>query len=302
MDETDPAISLMLLRNSRTPYRALAKALNLSVNAVHRRVQDMQDAGIIRGFTARPSLGAAGAMQVYIFGTSRAEPLRDVPAKLSSKDSIFWVGQAGGGYLYVGAYLKNGDELSKLTEFIKETAEMPSPRIGVISGPETYSPPKREMDTLDWQIIDRLREDSRRSIADVAAEVSTATRTMRRRLKWMVDEEQIELTTRWYPDASDDIISIFHVKRAPTDMRGLYELCRRFSPNLLFPIPLMNVPEETLFFSWTRTMKELKDLRGKIEAEPDVTSVSMNILYTGDIYPTWIDELPKRRDYAENRT
>jgi DNA-binding Lrp family transcriptional regulator len=52
MDETDIAINLMLLTNSRTPYRVLAGRLKLSVNAIHKRIQAMIEAGIIRGFTA----------------------------------------------------------------------------------------------------------------------------------------------------------------------------------------------------------------------------------------------------------
>ncbi|MGD0804819.1 MAG: winged helix-turn-helix transcriptional regulator [Candidatus Bathyarchaeia archaeon] len=50
MEETDIALSWALLQNSRTPYRALASRLNLSVNVVHKRIQAMVGSGVIRGF------------------------------------------------------------------------------------------------------------------------------------------------------------------------------------------------------------------------------------------------------------
>jgi DNA-binding Lrp family transcriptional regulator len=39
MDETDVALCRLLVYNSRTPYSELAKALDTSVQNVHRRVQ-----------------------------------------------------------------------------------------------------------------------------------------------------------------------------------------------------------------------------------------------------------------------
>ena len=38
MDETDVVLSLLLLANSGTPHRRLADKLNLSVNAVRKRI------------------------------------------------------------------------------------------------------------------------------------------------------------------------------------------------------------------------------------------------------------------------
>jgi DNA-binding Lrp family transcriptional regulator len=61
---------MMLLSNSRTPYRALAEKLNLSVNAVHKRVQTLIDQGIIREFIARPGFAATGALIALVHGAT----------------------------------------------------------------------------------------------------------------------------------------------------------------------------------------------------------------------------------------
>ena len=65
MDKTDVILCMMLLANSRLSYRELAEKLNLSVTAVHNRIQVLIDMGIIRKFTARPSIFAQNAIHVF---------------------------------------------------------------------------------------------------------------------------------------------------------------------------------------------------------------------------------------------
>jgi DNA-binding Lrp family transcriptional regulator len=300
MDETDLAISLMLLTNSRTPYRVLAGRLKLSVNAIHKRIQAMIEAGIIRGFTARPNTVAIGALNVYTYGSARAEPLRDLPAKLSRNDSVYWVAQAGGGYIYVGAYVKGLGGLSVVSDYIRKTAEMPSPTVGIIDYGFNIMAPAEVLDALDWQIIHSLSEDSRRPVADVAKDLGTSTKTVRRRLGRMIKENLVELSIKWYPDASDDIMSIFHAKLAMEARVDSVELNRKYAPHILYQLHFSNLPDEHLIFTWTRTMKELKELKEGIEKESSFRSVAMNILYTGEIFPTWRDSLPRMMGWPEN--
>jgi DNA-binding Lrp family transcriptional regulator len=73
MDKTDVILSMLLLANSRTPYRELADKLNLSANAVHKRIQSLIDVGVIRKFTAKISLPALQAVVVILCGKSEAE-------------------------------------------------------------------------------------------------------------------------------------------------------------------------------------------------------------------------------------
>lgn len=67
MDKTDIFLIQLLLANSRLPYAELAKKLNLSVNAVHKRIQSLVEMGVIRRFTAKVS---HFAVQVFIYGNS----------------------------------------------------------------------------------------------------------------------------------------------------------------------------------------------------------------------------------------
>jgi DNA-binding Lrp family transcriptional regulator len=57
MDEVDIRLCGLLMVNSRTPYRELAEALGLSLQAVHRRIQVMQEVGVIVGFPGGLAIG-----------------------------------------------------------------------------------------------------------------------------------------------------------------------------------------------------------------------------------------------------
>jgi len=293
MDETDIALSLMLLQNSRIPYRALAEKLNLSVSAIHARIQAMVEAGVIRGFTALPSLRVTSSLLTYTYGQTRAENLNELTSKLSANDSIFWVAQAGGGYLYIGSYVRNLGGLSALSEFLAKTADMPDPKVGIIAEFSSNPiPPRQSLDSLDWRIIQELSNDSRRPLAEIAEALNASAKTVRRRLNTMVEKSLIDLSIRWYPDASDDIISVLHTRHASGKSLDLKNVYRMLSPHILFPVSFINLPNENLFFIWTRNMKELKELRQRVEADTTFSLVQMNILYTGEIFPTWRDTLP----------
>ncbi|MHA2120242.1 MAG: winged helix-turn-helix transcriptional regulator, partial [Promethearchaeota archaeon] len=68
MDEVDFGICMMLVQNSRIPYRELAEVFKMSVNSVHKRIKSMVDIGIIRNFNTKLSiLNFANPIHVIMF-------------------------------------------------------------------------------------------------------------------------------------------------------------------------------------------------------------------------------------------
>ena len=125
MDKTDMSLILLLLQNSRLSYAELADKLNLSVNAVHKRIQQLIETDVIHKFTAKVSILASQAIPVYIFGTSQLASFKDLPDKLRSHGSIYWLAIGSGKFLYIGAYIRNLAELEPIISFIKKEAAAP---------------------------------------------------------------------------------------------------------------------------------------------------------------------------------
>jgi DNA-binding Lrp family transcriptional regulator len=133
MDKTDIVLIQLLLANSRQSYAELAEKLNLSVNAIHKRIQLLTEAGVIRKFTAKPSIFAAKATTVFIYGTSQLSSFQGLPDKLKTQGSIYWLALGGGKYLYIGAYLKSINELDPLVSYVKKEAGIPEPTVGIMA-------------------------------------------------------------------------------------------------------------------------------------------------------------------------
>jgi DNA-binding Lrp family transcriptional regulator len=297
VDKVDVILCQLLLANSRLSYRELAEKLNLSVTAIHNRIQILIDMGIIRKFTARPSVLVQNAIHVFCFGSSKSNTVRDLKPKLERHGSIYWLAAGGGNILYIGAYIKHIYELEPLVSFIKETAEMPEPTIGITTYPITSTVVNFDIETelysLDYKIINSLKDNSRKPITDVAEEAGVSAKTVRRRLDRMTKNFLIELSIEWYPDASNDLMSIFHLKLKPdADKNTPNLLLQKHYPNTLFYWGFSNLPNTYVFMTWSPTSKEVKELRESFEQEPAVQSVAPNIIYTGYVFKYWRDKFP----------
>ena len=299
MDKTDIILCQLLLANSRLSYRELAEKLDLSVTAVHNRIQSLIDMGIIRKFNASLSAFAQNAIHVFIFGNSKTNSISNLKPKMEKQGSIYWLAVGGGNVLYVGAYLRNISELEPLVRFVKETAEMPEPTIGFTGSPvpallkNARINPDNKLCELDYKIIRSLQNDSRKATSVVAEELGVSTKTVRRRLTRMINNYLIQFSIEWYPDASNDIMSIFHVNlKDDANPNAPNVILQKHYPNTLFYWSFSNIPGSYVFMIWTPTTKELKDIRENIEQEPAIKSVAPNIIYTGYIFKNWRDEIP----------
>jgi DNA-binding Lrp family transcriptional regulator len=285
---------MLLLENSRTPYRELADKLNLSANAVHKRIQSLIEMGVIRKFTTKISLQALQAVVATLYGKSEAESIANLHEKLGKHGSIYWVTLGGGNYMIVGAYLRNMQEIEPFVDYVKKEALIPNPVIGIHSSVPTnlrFNSDKT-LHSLDRQIIYALSNDSRKPISDVAEEVGVTAKTVRRRLSSMTKRGLLEFSIEWFPDTSNDIITTMQLKLKPdANKNTVSNILKKYFPNMLFSFQFINIPNELLCFVWTNTMKELKEIQQRLEKEETVASIVSNILYTGYIFDTWRDEL-----------
>ena len=291
MDSTDIKLCLFLLSNSRTPYHELAGRLGLSINAVHKRIRGMVDAGIIRTFTARVSLVSLRATTVWVFGRSVADHPGEVHLGLRNSASTYWVGNSGGGYIYVGGYLRDISELDSFVSFVKKEGRIEEPTVGILPQPAAH--PSESLHQLDYQILAALHKDSRKSATDVASEVRASAKTVHRRLEKMIGNGLVDFSMEWYPDVSNDIISICHIEvaRGINRQEVLSALKQDFRQNILVDMMFGNLPNQLTLFLWTNSMRQMEDLREEIGRAKGVESIIVNILQIGHLFDTWVDEL-----------
>jgi DNA-binding Lrp family transcriptional regulator len=299
LDRTDISLCLFLMEDSRAPYHELASRLGLSINAVHKRIGILTRLGIIRAFTVHPSLISLGSVTVWIYGGSEAEHPGDLHKALSVNDRTYWVANSGGGFIYVGGYLRDISELDEYVDFVKRVGVIGDPTVGII--PALGRPPKERLRPLDYQILAAMAKDSRKAVTDVAAEVKASAKTVHRRLERMVENKLVEFTIEWYPDKSNDIVSLCQVEVTQRfDRQEVRNTLRKnFPQNILVEMPFSNLPNMLMAFMWTNSMKEMEDIRERIGTLEGVKSVSLNILQIGYIFDTWRDKLVQENATSE---
>ncbi len=219
-----------------------------------------------------------------------------VRAAVSRDDRTYWFCVASGNFVYVGGYIRSLTELTAYMEMVKKECMIPSPVVGIVATPEPTPDVDLNLLPIDYRIAQELSGDSRLDISQVSERLGISAKTARRRLQRMTDLKLIEQSIEWYPDSSNDIIAIFHVKiKDDHSILEAFNAIGPYKPNLLFQIVYTNVPGLILCYIWTNNTKGLKEIYDKLEKEPFCDHIVPNILLTGNIFETWREKLLEQK-------
>lgn len=298
MDDIDLKLSILLSENSRTPYRKLADEVNLSVNAVHSRVQNMVDLRIIEEFYAKISLKVfKGSALIWVEGKSEIENLNEILDKLGEDKNIFKVVSASGNYLYVEGLLRDISEINEYTNRVREKAKIRQPKVFIPVNEREEIPNDFKLSNIDYKIIYALHKDSRKALSEVASEIGVSAKTVRRRLQHMEDAGAIELGIKMKPTRSSDFISFFSMEVKPVYDRKkvLYSIRKNYFPNVNDIYMASNEPNRGLVNTWAKTLEEIHSLKEDLRDEGYFESIRSQIFYGGETFDTWRDDVLKER-------
>jgi len=305
MDQIDFTICLMLVWNSRTPYRELAESFKMSVNSIHKRVKAMVNLGILDKFVTTLGFRVFKPIpsNVVMFGASKANLVEGLIEKLGANENIYTVSQHSGNLFIIHAYIRNLSDLEPLVSFIKQTAEIPELKVGLDSSPmplgvELDMTRKIDLSTTDFLIVNALKDNSRKTVVEVAEEVGVSTKTVRRHLDRLIENHLIDFSIHWYPDKCSEVTVMVILTIKPSikvDKTKIIETLRsKYGQKVLFTWTFSTLPNTIVVCIWVDSMKELQDIQTSLNSD-DFESVSINIGIGGKIFPTW------RNKYLEDK-
>jgi DNA-binding Lrp family transcriptional regulator len=265
----------------------IAEQVDRSPETVRRRLRDMEQDGVIRGYQVSPSfrhLGLAGeALQLELDDEPPLEDLELVDGVAAASDFV-------GPPLLVLLGYRGSTERDRRVHHVTETLGAEDPT--TIARLERRAP-ERELTDLDWRIVRALRGDAKRGPGEVADEVGVTARTVRRRRQRMVDDGALHVAPVVAVEEITGAVPFNLVARHAPDQRAeaRNRLTKRFEDRVL------GVPERwpmtgrrVVLFLHASSIAEVDRLRAQAEevagVEAATTLIPKRTLRTG-----WIDAL-----------
>lgn len=278
MDEIEVALGRSLLANSRIPYSELGKALGMTPQAVHRRVQDLMDAGIINGMGTFLSVKATGHMLVLAMGWSKCPSMDDLGERLKKQRAVAVLFAAGGNYVYILGTVKNAEEMGWFVSMVQKEAAIHDLQAGIIPTPPPSS--RDALTRLDLKLVKALEDDPRRPLSEVARTVGVSVKTARRRIGRMESEGLIHFTTHWWLEAQPDPVCNIHltIQEGAERDKVAFLLIKKLAAGTISNYAFSNLPNLIVVTVWFRNGREMWEACRELETEGPFVSVVPNIM------------------------
>ena len=154
------------------------------------------------------------------------------------------------------------------------------------------NPTELSLSEKDYLIINSLKENSRKTISDIADELNISTKTIRRHLDTMIESGLVLFTIDWYPDKTSEFLTFITLKMQSgskiDEIKLQEDFNKLFGKKLLFSWSFSNLPDLLIICIWIGVMKELQRIENFLRQQ-EFESVDVAVLVEGKNFPTWID-------------
>lgn len=297
MDDIDFTLSMILMGNSRISFKDLSKMFSMSVNSIHKRVKSLVELGVIQNFKTRLSIYFfSNVVNVIMFGTPKSSNVKDLISKLGKSEFIYNVARASGNIFFIHAYIRNLNELDSLVSFVRSIGEIDDLIVGLEKQEQSTTLTdieRTKVDSLDYLIINSLKDNSRKTVVDIAGELGLNVKTIRRHLDMLIEKNLIIFTIDWYPDKTGETLSFIILNLDPllnpVDLNLTENLRKKFGANFVFLWEFSNLPNMKLLCVWFQSMKQLQEIENQLLIDTIFESIKVLVLLEGENFPTWIN-------------
>jgi DNA-binding Lrp family transcriptional regulator len=281
-------------RRSQDPYRLspteLADTLDVTPETVRSRIEGLEEAGVIQGWETYPSPRHLDAtVSTWAFCPPRADLVDENLDELLLLDGVLEVLTYRGPLVAVALANRGTDQQQRRLTLVGRRLEDEAPV-------HVYDPPMpevdHEMDRLDWRIVAALRGQARRPLRDVADEVDSSYRTVKRRFDRMTDEGSLFVVPRVSLARVQGLLPFTLVIRVDdADAREVYnEAVKRFDERVLHAFEPNSPDARFLVFGlYADTVAHMEELTSRAR-EVSCVAEAFSVLSRSRHATSWIDE------------
>ncbi len=317
MDDTDRKLMLLISENPRMHYRELERRLGISRQAVHDRVKAFERTGAFSSMKATISANYLNAVPAALWGRSEARSIDEVIGRLCKNECIGRIVLAGGNQLYVLGCLRNAEDLDEYVDFVRRTAEISEPTVGLAKLNAEIMPEWAEgvkckdgakpLCSLDLKIIACLQDNVRRTNADIAQALGVSVKTVRRHIDDMVAEGSLDFDVPWDIPPGGDMLTVVHIdlRSGGSKAETARRLLKMDPIHFNYLRSFANLPEFLLGIIACDRMTLIRKLLKNIGEDQAVLAVTPNLIYGERTCMNWMmncrQPAPSRKDKGRNR-
>jgi len=297
MDDVDFRLIQVLRDNSRATYRELADELGLSVNSAHKRVQDLIDLGIIKQFRVFLTPKALPQYTVRVCGRSDTTSIDDTAKALGKDPHTARVVVSSGNSFHVVGMLEDVSDINEYANFVIRNGLIMNPTVRLLDAPPQEAKPKVSLSDLDYRIIASLQNDGRKQIVDIAGELGTSAKTVRRRLRRMEENELVHYGVIYDHASLGGIFTLLdaYLKNGQDSRKAAAMIRKKYAKNLMEVRTFSTLPNDITMDVWTGTMNELKTIQRSLEDEGIFEKIVPQIEYNVYYFDSWRDQYVREK-------
>jgi DNA-binding Lrp family transcriptional regulator len=296
LDRSDVALLHLLLRDSRTSPEQMAEATGLQVGAISKRIEAMSLVGVIGKFTTKPSLVSIGASSILVWGKSRLNSLEDAMQMATANDRIAWLAHSTSGRFYVALHIQKAEELPDQIRKVEAEAMMLRPSYATR---ELFDADRGRYryNSLDWRIIDRMREDSTMDTNDLALMLGAKHSEVEDRLERMLGSGALDLSIELDLNNISNPQCLFHLESLDPEGRqaAAGEIMTRHAPSLLFFNTYANMRQLCTSMAIAQDWDEIRDMARSFRERKEFPFVEVNPILSSVTLDTWRDKLVRSK-------
>jgi DNA-binding Lrp family transcriptional regulator len=290
MDSKDLEIIKILNSNGRIPFTSIAKSVNLSLNGIKKRITHLEDEGVIKGYSCELSFGVLGEETgiAKIHVSSKTDRIQDVIDNIGNHRLVFTVGVGIDNKIIAVFTYKSSFEVVELENWLKTILSVDTVEIFLLlSKPITEL---SEIASADYKIISELRNNGRMPLQLLSERTQISTRTLKKRIDRLVENEQIYFSTLLSPGSSEDLIifTIFCTLKLEANKIDFFQKVMRFFTENLWVGWIVVEKPMVIFSFFTPSIKMIRTVEEELKQKfSDIISIETVTGGEGFHYSDW---------------
>ena len=283
-----------LLRSDfRRSYRSMARKLQVDEVTVRNRIKRFQQSGFLKGWQLIVNPRLLGVRLAQLWFDVRPPSAKDeLVRKLSLIHGVLAISDSYGSSLALVIMFESELAAKKEFELIARMSNAQNLARANIPFPVCTI----ELTHTDWRIIKAIQTNPRQSYSIISREVGTSQKTVKRRLRRMIQEKALFVIPSWNPRALDgaiiaDLVVFYANPGSKTDLDN--RIVSRFDA-LLVSTRLSDI-EHGFFNLLIRNISEAKEILVWVNEQPGVGKAFIELVQDRiEVYESFNERVDKK--------